>query len=190
MATEKKLTAKQINEAAERSIKKKASKQKIIITKRAVIKAPTGPIEDTSAEPQAVSVAISRPSLDMVPTASKKIMPLESSLKPDALPDEALENQPTTKPVSESTDTDVVEPKEDPKNEDAEIDTSQQVNDLIASGSYFLPINTLEKKRAKRAAVLGVIVIIILAGAWFNIALDAGLIKVGGVKSVTHFFSQ
>jgi hypothetical protein len=37
---------------------------------------------------------------------------------------------------------------------------------------------------------LGVVLAIVLALAWADIALDAGLIQINGVKPVTHFFSN
>jgi archaellum component FlaD/FlaE len=64
------------------------------------------------------------------------------------------------------------------------------IQQLVDSKQYFLPINAVEKRRTKRVVVLGIVLSIILALAWVDVALDAGLIHIAGVKPVTHFFSS
>lgn len=65
-----------------------------------------------------------------------------------------------------------------------------QIEKLVESRKYFLPINAVEHRRSTRFAVAGVILALILAVAWVDVALDAGLIRLGGVKPVTHLFSN
>lgn len=60
---------------------------------------------------------------------------------------------------------------------------------LVDSKQYFLPINTLESRRSKRFITLGVLLSIILIAAWTDIALDAHLITIDGLKPLTNFFS-
>jgi hypothetical protein len=38
--------------------------------------------------------------------------------------------------------------------------------------------------------LLGIVLAVVLAVAWVDVALDAGLIQLGSVKPVTHFFSN
>ncbi|MGC1176773.1 MAG: hypothetical protein WA843_01775 [Candidatus Saccharimonadales bacterium] len=64
------------------------------------------------------------------------------------------------------------------------------IQKLVDSKQYFLPINAVEKRRSKRFVSLGILLSIILALAWADIALDAGLIHVSSVKPLTHFFSN
>lgn len=64
------------------------------------------------------------------------------------------------------------------------------IQKLVDSKQYFLPINAVEKRRTKHFVILGVLLSILLLLAWGDIALDAGLIQVSGVKPVTHFFSN
>lgn len=64
-----------------------------------------------------------------------------------------------------------------------------EMQKLIETKKYFLPINAVERRRSKRFVALGIVLSLVLAAAWVNIALDAGLIEIDGVKPVTHFFS-
>lgn len=61
---------------------------------------------------------------------------------------------------------------------------------LVDSKKYFLPINAVEKRKTKRFIVLGILLVILLALAWGDIAADAGIIHVSGIKPPTHFFSN
>lgn len=100
--------------------------------------------------------------------------------------------------AEQQTDTD----KEDPKAKDtnAPLDLEKaakeqakeeaELQKLIDSKKYFLPIETVENRKAKRFIALGVLLSLLLAAAWFDIALDAGLIHVGNLKAFTHFFSN
>lgn len=65
-----------------------------------------------------------------------------------------------------------------------------EIQRLIDSRKYELPINAVEKRKAKHFVVLGFLLAVLLAMAWADIALDAGLVHVDGVKPVTHFFSN
>jgi len=96
---------------------------------------------------------------------------------------------------SETTDEEAVPSKEDDIKQ-AEAEATEQakhqaaIDKLADSKQYYLSINTVEKRRSKRFVVLGVVVSLLLVLAWLDIALDAGLIKLGGIKSLTHFFSN
>lgn len=65
-----------------------------------------------------------------------------------------------------------------------------ELQKLVDSKKYFLPINSREKQRTKRTLALGILLSLILIAAWFNIALDAGLLHIDGLKPLTHFFSS
>lgn len=78
--------------------------------------------------------------------------------------------------------------------EAAELEASAKAQDeidtLIAEKTYFLPINSVELRRTQHVAVFGTLIIILLALAWLNVALDAGFITIPGIAPVTHFFSN
>lgn len=65
----------------------------------------------------------------------------------------------------------------------------EELNRLIDDKEYFLPINSVERRRTRVVAVVGVLVIMVLAAAWVNVALDAGFIEIPGVQPLTHFFN-
>ena len=65
-----------------------------------------------------------------------------------------------------------------------------QLEKIAEAKTYYLPINQVEHRRNKRAAVLGLALVIVLGAAWADVALDAGLISLPGVKAPTHFFSN
>ncbi|HET9174585.1 MAG TPA: hypothetical protein VFN56_04915 [Candidatus Saccharimonadales bacterium] len=64
------------------------------------------------------------------------------------------------------------------------------IQKMIDAKQYFLPINTVEKRKTKHFIWAGVVLAVVLAVAWMDIALDAGLIHIAGIKAVTHFFSR
>jgi hypothetical protein len=72
----------------------------------------------------------------------------------------------------------------------AEIEHDAAIEKLIDEKKHFLPINSVEKRKTKRFILLGVLLSIVLAAAWVDIALDAGLIQLDNIKPVTHFFSN
>jgi hypothetical protein len=65
-----------------------------------------------------------------------------------------------------------------------------EVQKLILSKKYFLPIDTVEKKRAERFVAIGILLSLILGLAWLDIALDAGIVHLNSIHPVTHFFSN
>lgn len=84
---------------------------------------------------------------------------------------------------------------EDPTAELKEADTKKaehdaEVEKLIDSKKYELPITTMEKRRSTRFVILGLLLAIFLILAWINIALDAQLIQIEGLNPVTHIFSN
>ena len=64
-----------------------------------------------------------------------------------------------------------------------------EMQGLADSKKYFLPINTVEKRRTKHFVIIGIGLSLLLVIVWIDIALDAGLIKIGGLKALTHIFS-
>lgn len=93
-------------------------------------------------------------------------------------------------------ETDSKEDKDTAPENQLDIDASKDaeheaaVQKLSESKKYFLPINAVEQRKSKQFVILGIVVSVILALAWVDIALDASLIKIPGVKPVTHLFSN
>jgi hypothetical protein len=66
----------------------------------------------------------------------------------------------------------------------------EAIQQLVDSKQYFLPINAVEKRKTRHFVILGVLLSVLLLLAWGDIALDAGLIQISGIKPATHFFSN
>ncbi|HSW85521.1 MAG TPA: hypothetical protein VLF79_02835 [Candidatus Saccharimonadales bacterium] len=73
---------------------------------------------------------------------------------------------------------------------EAQAKKDEAIDKLAETKQYYLPIDTVEKKRSRRVVALGIFLSLLLIVAWADIALDAGLIKIEGIKPVTHFFSN
>ncbi len=80
--------------------------------------------------------------------------------------------------------------KEQQLADQAELKKRQELNELIVSKKFFLPINKTQKKKNKQILIIGLVLVIILIVLWMDIALDAGIIHITGIKPFTHFFSN
>jgi hypothetical protein len=156
---------------------------------------------ETVKPPEAATVA---ELAEAAPAVSKPASP-ESEPKPDdpAKPKDESSDKPEPdtakddKPVEEKPETDTEEApasKEDSaKQEEAEATKQAEhqavIDKLAAAKQYYLPINTVEKRRSKRFVAIGILLSLLLILAWADIALDAGLIHLSGIKPLTHFFS-
>lgn len=122
-----------------------------------------------------------------------------SAVQNDESPDSEAGTSENEKPDEEVA----ADPKKAEKTADAkakhanpDLETAVQaeqdakVHKLIESKKYFLPINAAEQRRSARVVAIGVVVALVLAVAWVDVALDAGLIHLGSIKPVTHLFSN
>jgi hypothetical protein len=114
-------------------------------------------------------------------------------------PDDKDDNTDKSESATDDKDASVQAADAKPKTDKAADDKQQAAElakheaatqKLIESEQYFLPINSVEKRKARRFVVLGIVLALLLAIAWADIALDAGLIHIHGVKAFTHFFSS
>lgn len=128
--------------------------------------------------------------------------------KPESKPQETEPEEPQSKseepkpepkadaPQTEDDKETPTAPAKDKNNAvDAEKDEKEAkrqaaIEKLADSKKYYLPINMVEKRRSKHFAVVGILLSLLLVVAWADIALDAGLIHIKGIKPVTHFFSN
>lgn len=124
------------------------------------------------------------------PEATEEEKPAEDEEKTEPQPDKSDENEA---PPAEG---DQGQPADKAADEQSKAEAEQKkkevaVQKLVDSKQYFLPINSVEQRKSKRFVALGILLSLLLAVAWVDIALDAGLIDLGGgVKPVTHFFSN
>lgn len=72
---------------------------------------------------------------------------------------------------------------------DAEAKRQAELAELIENKTYYLPIVTTESQRTKQFIAVGAVASIVLAVLWIDVALDAGLVHLGGIHALTHFFN-
>jgi hypothetical protein len=129
------------------------------------------------------------------PEPAKAPEPAQEEAAEEAKPDKSTEPAEESAPQETTEPAETAEGKATPAEIDAEAEAKQAEHDaaiqkLIDSKQYFLPINSVEKRRTKRVIVLGVALSLLLIIAWADVALDAGLVQIDGIKPVTHFFSN
>jgi hypothetical protein len=148
--------------------------------------------EPAAAEPEAPAESVKPEEPVAAETAAKADEKVtDETEKPQ--PDEPKAGKPEEPEAKETP----VTPKDKTKPEPAESPETKQetqrqaaLDKLTDSKEYYLPINAVEKRRSRRFVGLGILLSLLLALAWADVALDAGLIHLNGVKPVTHFFSN
>jgi len=151
------------------------------------VKPPIDESEDKAPKETAEEVADTPEPKTEKPDQSDQPVPPKPS-EPEAKPADTKTDDKPDESSSASKDKDKPEIPVDTSDKEAE---HQAVIDKLAdSKKYYLPINTVEKRRSRRFVVLGIVLSLLLALAWADIALDAGLIHINNVKPLTHFFSN
>jgi hypothetical protein len=137
-------------------------------------------ISSKLAKPEAVEEADSSIEVETEPTKSKSSESHESEAKKTENTEDAGSE---TAALQTKSDKEAALLEADAKAQD-ELDT------LVGQKTYFLPINAVEQRRSRHVLIFGIILILILAVAWLNIALDAGFVDIPGVRPLTHLFSN
>ncbi len=178
--SKKKTAAKPINDVAHESESAPSSSSRpIIVTNRPILKDPmiSEELQPSSGTPIAVTV---HTTVEPEPKTET-----DEAIHPDVPPaaaEPASQSEPSaTPPVVKAPDASAEAKKEAEHN--------SEIQKLVDSKRYFLPINTIEKRRSKRFVAAGILLSLVLVVAWGDIALDAGLIQLPGIKPLTHFFS-
>ncbi len=189
----------------------------VIVTNRAILKDPmmggkptvTSEIEPTDISPPRLP---GKPKIEpglKTDSIVSELTPADVNNVPEnvaAESDEVPETETATDSLPQSTDstaTDTLPKSTDSKDSgainpeaeaaaalDKQIEHEAAVQKLIDDKQYILPVNALEKRRSKRFVALGILISLLLGLAWVDVALDASLIQVPGLKPVTHFFSN
>ncbi len=170
-----------------------ATSRPVMITNRPVM---TDPMvnevpqeEPTTAPPlKATKELVIAPLHKTLSEAPDKTEPADiaSSTPETAKPDVPIA-EPVVEPVTETKPTPKTETAEPPKTAEEAADKAQEaaksanehaarLEKMIEEEKYFLPINAVQQRRSQQIAVIGALVIILLALAWYNVALDAGLL--------------
>lgn len=175
----------------------------VIVTNRQVLKDPMVVDESTpetteASDPTKPTTEV--PAATATPSSTKlKIQPLSKpeDLKPVEQP---VPTQDDADPDVDSVDDeDEITSRDTIKNASTEeqelIDkkaTEHQANleKIALAKTYYLPINQVEHRRNKHVAVVGFVLIVLLGLVWADVALDAGLVTIPGLKAPTHLFSK
>lgn len=142
--------------------------------------AATSTSESAQADPPPATEAATEPS---------ELAKPESESEPEADAVAADDNQ-ATDPTNQTKTRDGTKEAEADIIAQKELERAAELQKLADSHKYYLPINQVEKRRNRRAVWLGVFIIVLLGLAWADVALDAGLVTIPGVKAPTHFFSK
>lgn len=73
---------------------------------------------------------------------------------------------------------------------EAQAKHEEELAKLADSHEYFLPINSVEKRRSRIVTWAGIVLIVLLGLLLLNLLLDAGFIRIDGVRPFTRFFSS
>jgi cytoskeletal protein RodZ len=200
---EKSTTAKPIIDVEHPGKSAPADTSRSIITHRPILKDPMMIDENASTdsekknEPKLISSSNIRLQPGNTVIEDKTPVKTETEAKPEPVPEPPPEPEVEVKADPEPDAEEKVE-TETKKQAEAEVEdeaakqAEHEVNiqKVVDSKKYFLPINSVEKRRSARFVALGIVLSLLLAMAWVDVALDAGLIHLGGVKPLTHFFSN
>lgn len=187
----------------------------VIVNNRPILRDPMMSIELTSdnkpADDSALQNRVST-KINIQPISDDKTDEIDTRVEDEPVIEKEVEPVLPVKPVVEDTTEPVppeIKPVDNSENDieavnqlesktehdksviDAEIQEKHEaeLDGLVENKDYFLPINTATQKRTKNFVVIGVVVSILLVAVWVDLALDAGLIKIGGFKALTHIFS-
>ncbi|HSH18685.1 MAG TPA: hypothetical protein VK978_04860 [Candidatus Saccharimonadales bacterium] len=73
---------------------------------------------------------------------------------------------------------------------EAEIKRQEAFEALVESKEYFLPINAVKRRRSRIVTVSGLLLIVLLGLLLVNLLMDVGVIRIEGVRPLTHFFGS
>jgi hypothetical protein len=107
-------------------------------------------------------------------------------------PEEAMSDLPLsgdtddiTAPSDDSADPNLSE--EAQKAEKLVKEQAKAQEKIIADGTFYLPINAIEKRRTKHHIIAGIVLAVVLAIALFLVSWDAGFFSIPGLTAPTNF---
>lgn len=146
--------------------------------------------KDTPAEKPSKEKTIAQLAEEAEKRSAEKAAPTPEPPAPEAQPEKA---EPS-KEEPASLDAPLPDKKKPAKTDEDEAEAKKkreaELEKLVENKKYYLSINSVEKRRTKRAITIGVVLCLLLGAVWLDVALDAGILKLQGVKPLTHFFSN
>jgi hypothetical protein len=151
---------------------------------------------DDEGRPPEESQSKEEPAGSAVPVETSSATEDDTSTPKENEPADTASDEPAGFAGSEPGPGDNPKPPAAPAAKQAEAEAAAQarheaeIQQLVDSRQYELPIRTAEQRKSKRFVLLGAALAVILIVIWLDIALDAGIIKLGGLRAPTHFFSN
>lgn len=184
-------TPKQVDADADGTVDVRTAKTAPNVAEKPEVKSEQAPAAKTE-EPAAVATPAPEADSAIEDTAPKEE---DSQTAPDAnatTPEAAA--LPTNGPAPDTTDESAASDKTKEEQEtatmEAEVKRQEELDKLVESKEYFLPITTAEHRRTKLVTIFGIILIILLGLLLVNMLMDLGTVRIKGVEPVTHFFSS
>ncbi|GAC1500101.1 MAG: hypothetical protein NVS1B10_03440 [Candidatus Saccharimonadales bacterium] len=152
-------------------------------------------LDEPTDEPITEKVAVDPDKIadDVAKTSQPPVMPttLPEKPSPPTEPSPVTSPVPVEQPNSPGNTDKPVGVENDEAGEDPALSARQaELDKMLESEQYFLPITSPEQKRSRHRIIIGSLLFVFLTLLWIDIALDAGIIKIGGVDGLTHFFSN
>lgn len=72
--------------------------------------------------------------------------------------------------------------------DDVEAARLAEQDQIITSRRYYLPIASTGARRGLTRSLVVLLLVLVIAAIWFDVVLDAGIVHVGGLQPLTHFF--
>jgi hypothetical protein len=187
-------TAPEVNDAVAVEVKKDADKptaEPEKVSEPTPDAEPEKPTEPTEADKPAVVPRRTTGERVIAPLGPVSPEPEKPTETPPETPASEPEETPTLpseedEPSLDNSDTPVLSEKEAKAADEAKKKAEEQEK-IIASGAYYLPINRVEKRRAKRNVLLGSLLLIVLLALAGYAAWDAGIVTIPGVEAPTNF---
>jgi hypothetical protein len=130
----------------------------------------------------------------------------ETSETPEAPPAESDSSEPTPETESDAAETPTVAIKEESTEEDLDPEATKtaaeavaaeakakreaELEAIIESGKYAVPINAVQRKRSRITTILLCVLAVVLLVALLDVVADVGVVKLPSSVPHTHFFSK
>ncbi|HEY4160573.1 MAG TPA: hypothetical protein VGM08_00770 [Candidatus Saccharimonadales bacterium] len=95
-----------------------------------------------------------------------------------------------TDEVAKIRDPDAAISAEEAAAAEAKVKREQELEDVIGSGKYTVPVNALQRKRSRTHTILLCILAVVLLLALLDVVFDMGLVNAPHGVPHTHFFSK
>jgi hypothetical protein len=194
--TKRKSSPKQVMDVQKSdAVASDATAKPVIVTNRQILRDPMVTNEATTPVTEVKSGAPS----ETEPAAETKVetiiapvteQPAGEQPKTEAAPEPEAKPEPEAEPAEPVPGEVTTDAAIEAAAEDAEAKREAELQKLIDKKQYFLKINAMEQRRAEQFIALGVVISIVLALVWLDVSLDAGLIHLGSIHPLTHFFSN